>query len=286
MKISNREYKSDVFSMLMEYPEYALDVYNALSEEKRTDPNLIEVKTLEKGISLSIRNDAAFIIDTDLHLYEHQSTYSPNMPLRSLIYLVDILKPMVKDEDLYGRKIIEIPRPKFVVFYNGDEKRPEIEKQRLSDAYSHAGDDANSIELICTVYNINPNKNDKLKKDSYVLNGYMKFVEKVKEYIKLGESDKSVIIEKAVEYCIDNKILEEFFIKRKSEVIKNMTIDMTFEAREKLIKRDAYNDGVQDGRLFAIVDLVNDGTLTEEEGAEKVNMSVGDFKKATERIAD
>ena len=29
----------------------------------------------------------AFIIDTNLFLYEHQSTYNPNMPLRDLLYI-------------------------------------------------------------------------------------------------------------------------------------------------------------------------------------------------------
>ena len=58
MKTENREYRSDVFSMLMEVPKYALDVYNALNGTDYSDPDLIEIKTLEKGISLSIRNDA------------------------------------------------------------------------------------------------------------------------------------------------------------------------------------------------------------------------------------
>ena len=82
----NREVKSDVFSMLMENKKYALEVYNALNGSDYEDENLVEFKTLEKGISLTIRNDAAFIIDMNLNIYEHQSTYNPNMPLRSLIY--------------------------------------------------------------------------------------------------------------------------------------------------------------------------------------------------------
>ena len=83
MDLTNREYKSDVFSMLLEDPENAFDVYKALGGSSN-DKSKIEIKTLEKGISLSIRNDAAYIIDYDLHLCEHQSTYNPNMPLRSL----------------------------------------------------------------------------------------------------------------------------------------------------------------------------------------------------------
>ena len=56
----NREYKSDVFGMLMEEPEYALEVYNALNQSDYRDPGLVEVCNLERGISLSVRNDAGF----------------------------------------------------------------------------------------------------------------------------------------------------------------------------------------------------------------------------------
>ena len=119
----NREVKSDVFSMLMEIPENALQVYNAVNGSNYTDPSLVQVTTLKKGISLSIRNDASIIVDMHLNIYEHQSTYNPNMSLRSLIYLVEIIKPLIKNEDLFGRKLIKIPTPKFVVVYNGKEER-------------------------------------------------------------------------------------------------------------------------------------------------------------------
>lgn len=84
----SREYKSDVFSMLLEDKANALEVYNALNNTYYTDPEAVEIIQLEKGVSLSIRNDASFIIDTNINIYEHQSTYNPNMPLRSMIYYV------------------------------------------------------------------------------------------------------------------------------------------------------------------------------------------------------
>ena len=82
------------------YPEYALNVYNVLNGTNYDDPELVEINTLEKGISLSIRNDAYFIIGADLNIYEHQSTYSRNMPLRSLIYFAEIIKSYVVDKDI------------------------------------------------------------------------------------------------------------------------------------------------------------------------------------------
>ncbi|MBR1390212.1 MAG: hypothetical protein IJ567_01960, partial [Lachnospiraceae bacterium] len=88
----NREYKSDVFSMLMDTPEYALEVYNALNNTHYNNPEDVQVTKLESSFSLSNRNDASFIIDATINLYEHQSSYCPNMPLRNLLYFSDLIR--------------------------------------------------------------------------------------------------------------------------------------------------------------------------------------------------
>ena len=201
----NREVKSDVFSMLMQEKEYALQVYNVVNDSHYDDPEKIEITTLKKGISLSIRNDASIILDMNLNLYEHQSTYSPNMPLRSLIYLADILKPIVKDKDIFGRKIIKIPNPKFVVFYNGRENRPAVEWLKLSDAYEHQMEEP-ELELSCIVYNINPGMNEDLLNKCKVLKEYMIFIERIR---KNEEEKKEEPIKEAIEWCIENNILKD-----------------------------------------------------------------------------
>ena len=85
MSNGNREYKSDVFSMLMEDKKNALSVYNVLNGTNHTNPDDLEICTLDKGVSLTVRNDAAFVVDAALSIYEHQSTICPNMPVRNLI---------------------------------------------------------------------------------------------------------------------------------------------------------------------------------------------------------
>jgi hypothetical protein len=141
--MSKREYKSSVFSMLLEEPE----------------------------------------IDAFLNLYEHQSTYNPNMPLRFMLYFSDMMWDFVdeKDYNMYGSRRIPVPTPKFVVFYNGTEKRPAREVIRLSDSYEHKCEDYD-LDLVCTVYNINQGCNDEMQKNSKVLLGYTTFIEKVRTY--------------------------------------------------------------------------------------------------------
>ena len=220
----NREYKSDVISMMLQIPEYALDVYNAMNDSDYTDTDMIQIMRLENGISLSVRNDASFFISNYLNLYEHQSTYSPNAPLRFLIYLTDLLEKTIGKRDLYGRKRVQIATPHFAVFYNETEKRPEKEVLKLSDAFINPTDTP-EIELTVTVYNINPNNNTQLLAKSKVLRGYMIFVncvrgnlEKQKMFVENHEEhddaeymeDLEAAINDAIDYCIENHLTPVF----------------------------------------------------------------------------
>lgn len=241
--MENREVKSDVFSMIMEDKRYALEVYNALNDSDYDDPELVSIITLKKGISLTIRNDASFIVDTDMNIYEHQSKYNPNMPLRSVIYFTEIVKPLIKDQDIFGRKLIKIPTPRFVVFYNGAEKRPAIEMLKLSDSYENATIEP-QLEAICTIYNINPGNNEDFLKKCSIISQYTTFIEKVRENKR---NDCEEPIEKAIEWCEANGVLSEFLEKRKEEVLKVMTIDMTWEHREEIIRRDEREEGRLEG---------------------------------------
>lgn len=257
----NREYKSDVISMMLQIPEYALDVYNAMNDSAYTDPDMIQIMRLENGISLSVRNDASFFISNYLNLYEHQSTYSPNAPLRFLIYLTNLLKKLIGKRDLYGRKRVQIATPHFAVFYNGTEKRPEKEVLKLSDAFINRTDTP-EIELTVTVYNINPNNNTHLLEKSEVLRSYMIFVNRVRENLEhqkkiaqnapeydeaAYEEELEVAINEAIDYCVKHHIMEEFFRENRSEVTKSMVLDYTWERREELIRAEEYEDGKREG---------------------------------------
>ena len=257
----NREYKSDVISMMLQIPEYALDVYNAMNDSAYTDPDMIQIMRLENGISLSVRNDASFFISNYLNLYEHQSTYSPNAPLRFLIYLTNLLKTTIRKRDLYSRKRVQIATPHFAVFYNGTEKRPEKEVLKLSDAFINQTDTP-EIELTVTVYNINPNNNTQLLEKSEVLRSYMIFVNRVRENLEhqkkiaqnapeydeaAYEEELEVAINEAIDYCVKHHIMEEFFRENRSEVTKSMVLDYTWERREELIRAEEYEDGKREG---------------------------------------
>ena len=279
----NREYKSDVISMMLQIPEYALDVYNAMNDSAYTDPDMIQIMRLENGISLSVRNDASFFISNYLNLYEHQSTYSPNAPLRFLIYLTSLLKKMIGKRDLYGRKRVQIATPHFAVFYNGTEKRPEKEVLKLSDAFINQTDTP-EIELTVTIYNINPDNNTQLLAKSKVLSGYMIFVNRVRENLEKQKTfvqnetehddteymeDLETAINEAIDYCIENHIMENFFKENRNEVTKSMVLDYTWERREELIRAEEYEDGKREGYAKGIAAGTSQGRAEGEKVTQK-----------------
>jgi hypothetical protein len=248
----NREYKSDVFSMLMEDKRNALQVYNAVNGSDYEDPELVEICSLDRGISLTIRNDAAFVVDANLSVYEHQSTVCPNMPLRSLIYVTEILKPIVKEGDIFSNRILKIPTPKFAVFYNGTKEEPEQYEMKLSDAYEHPTDRP-ELELICKVYNINKGKNRELLENCPVLKEYMVFVDYVRQYHrKLKYNDLEQAIVRAIDRCIEEGVLKEFLIEHRAEVVKMTQLDYTFERQIMLEKKYSREVGELKTLIFQI----------------------------------
>ena len=184
-----------------------------------------------------------------MNFYEHQSTYNPNMPMRSLIYCTDAIDRRIKEknENLYGHKQIKIPTPRFVVFYNGREKRPAVERMYLSSAYM--GEKKNpDLELSCTVYNLNAPENKELLEKSEVLYGYTFFVNRVNANKENG-MELEQAIDEAIDTCTRENILKDFFGTYKNEVRRIMALDFTFERQIELTRMEYYQDGFADGEV-------------------------------------
>ena len=248
----NLEFKSDVFSMLMQDKRRALEVYNAINGTAYADPDQVEMTTLyDRSFSLTVRNDASFILDANLSLYEHQSTYCPNMPLRDLIYFTEMIYKKIdrQKRDIYGKRLIKIPTPHFVVFYNGKENAPEHYELRLSDAFEHKTGQP-ELELICQVYNINRGKNTELLSKCPTLRDYMYFVDLVRQYAHDPDVyNLEKAIQLAIDQCIREDVLKEFLQERGKEVMNVMTLDFTFERRLELQRAEAAEEGEKIGRV-------------------------------------
>ena len=247
--MANKEYKSDVFSMLLQDKKRAMEIYNAINGTDYDDPELVEMTTLDdKSFSLTVRNDASFILDANLSLYEHQSTYCPNMPLRDLLYFASIIQKQIKAQkrDIYGGRILKIPVPHFVVFYNGKEDAPDQYDLRLSDAFEKETEDP-EIELVCHVYNINNGKNVPLLSKCQTLREYMYFVDMARKNNEISGNLEDAI-EKAINQCMEENVLRDFLAQHREEVMHVMTLDYTFERRLEMQRAEAIEDGERIGK--------------------------------------
>lgn len=240
-----RNYKDTVYRMLFKESENALSLYNSLNGTHYTDASMLEFNTLENAIYMSMKNDISFLIMNQMYLYEHQSTLSPNMALRDLFYVADLLQVFTKDKTLYSEKMIKLPTPHFVVFYNGTDEMPERQEIKLSEAFEVPSDNP-ELELRVQILNINPGMNEELKEKCSVLKEYMLYVEKVREYAKSMEFKEAV--EKAVEYCIEHNILRDFLLRQRAEVIKMSIYEYDEEREMKLIRADEREIGREEER--------------------------------------
>ena len=52
---------------------WRLDLYNVLNGTSYTDPNVLELNTIENVIYIKMYNDVSFLVDSQMTLYEQQS---------------------------------------------------------------------------------------------------------------------------------------------------------------------------------------------------------------------
>lgn len=241
---ANRKYKDTVFRRLFSKRDNLLSLYNAVNGTTYTDPDELEIVTLESAIYMGMKNDLAFIIDTNLFLYEHQSTYNPNMPLRDLLYISAEYQKLIDDRSLYSSVLQRIPAPNFIVFYNGTEKKEDSWVNYLSEAYETQSEDP-SLELKVITFNINEGHNKKLMEQCHTLREYAQYVAKVRKYRRSMKLD--VAVKRAVDECIQEGILEEFLRKHRSEVIGMSIFEYNKEEEERKLRKVEYEAGYDSG---------------------------------------
>ena len=245
---AKRNYKDTVFRMLFSDRKNLLSLYNAVSDSHYDDPEMLEIVTLKNAIYMGMKNDLAFIIGTDLFLYEHQSTYNPNMPLRDLFYISREYQKLVDHKSLYSSKLLRIPAPQFIVFYNGTEKKNDHWINHLSEAFENLSGEP-KLELEVLTLNINEGHNQELMEQCQTLREYARYVNCVRKYAKELELNEAVKL--AVDECIRNNILSEFLRANKSEVISMSIFEYDKEEEERKLRKAEYEAGISEGKTLA-----------------------------------
>ena len=229
-----RDYKARLFEMIFREKEELLGLYNAVNGTNYSDPDKLEINTLENTIYLSMHNDVSFIIDSRLSLYEHQSTYSPNLPLRYLFYVSDSYSKMTKDCNLYGSRRIMLPSPRFLIFYNGREERPEREILELAEAFEIQEQEP-WLNLKAVLLNINSGYNNDIVDACKTLSDYVIYTSRVRQYAERMDIEEAV--ERAITECIAEGILADFLTRYRNEA-KKMSIYEYDEERQRIWDRE------------------------------------------------
>ena len=234
-----RNYKDTVWRMLYKDKARLLGLYNAMNRTDYTDEKDLIIVTLENAIYLGYKNDLAFVISDFLNLYEHQSTYNPNMPLRMLFYVASEYESLVRNRSLYSSVLQKIPTPRFVVFYNGQDRNVEKEVMKLSDAYANRTEDP-ELELKVTLYNINIGYNQELLDQCRTLSEYAAYVARVRTYV--GQSSIHQAVNRAVDECIAEGILTDFLMKNRAEVVRMSIFEYDKEREDEKLRREAQEE--------------------------------------------
>lgn len=219
---TNRQHKDRLFTFLFgreENKEWTLSLYNAVNGSDYKDPSLITFNTIQDYLYMSMKNDTSFLLLDQLSVYEHQSTYNPNMPLRMMEYVGHIYSGYIDSNryNKYGSKLIPLPVPKLVVFYNGDKNEPDEKTLYLTDSFPEEHRGESDIEVRVRMLNINQGYNEKLLNKCRPLYEYSWFVSRIRRHKESYET-MSAINRSLAEMPADF-IIRPFLEQHRSEIM-------------------------------------------------------------------
>ena len=212
--------KASLFEQIFHEKAEALSLYNAINGTDYSDEGALTITTISGALYMDYKNDVSFLIDSTLNLYEHQSTWNPNMPLRGLGYFARLYEDYVRLNELniYSETRLKLPKPQYFVFYNGTKAEPDRQILKLSDSFPDDGIQPH-LEVMVVALNINYGHNRELMEKCQSLHDYAVFVDTVKRYIDQGYITRRAV-DMAVEECIANDILREFLVRNKTGVMR------------------------------------------------------------------
>lgn len=132
---------------------------------------------------------------------------------------------------------------------------PEKQILKLSDAFENKTQAAD-VELSVSVLNINYGHNKTLMEKCKILEEYAKFVEVSKQFVTKSKNRKESL-HQAIEYCIENHILENFLKKYRQEVLGMLLEEFDQKKYEHTIREESLNEGIAIGKYQVLTENVD-----------------------------
>ena len=252
----NRTYKDRLFKIIFEDKKELLSLYNALTGKNYQNPDELEINTIDDVIYMHLKNDMSFILDDWQNLFEQQSTFNPNQPLRGFFYFADLYKVKYFGKKIYSTRLLKIPTPQYIVFYNGTTNMPDKKELRLSDAFQQPTTQPD-IEVVAHMLNINYGHNKELMERCQKLKEYAQFIDIIRHYLKENEHwSNEQAISKAIDDCIKNNILRDILQKERLRVMASILSEFDEVGYKEMIRQEAYEDAYEEGVEYGVKTLI------------------------------
>ena len=138
---------------------------------------------------------------------------------------------------------MKIPASDYYVFYNGQDKAPDRQELKLSDAFLTPNE---GYEWTAHMLNINAGHSQELLNSCPVLKGYVTLVQYIRRYRKQGKSPAEAV-ELAIDQCIEENMLKEYLLKKKSEVKLMLLTEFDEELFARTMKEEGLEEGIEKG---------------------------------------
>ena len=259
---ARRNVKDSLFCSLFSEKKRALSLYNAINGTAYDNPEELEVVTLDDVVYLHQKNDVSILFDSRLTLWEHQSTFNPNMPIRGLLYYAQNMEDLLGDSRrlLYRRTLVKIPEPAYYVLYNGEEEQPERLELKLSDAFLRP---TRGYEWTAHMLNIKAGKNAELLERCPELKGYAVLIQYIRDYRSQGLS-RNEAVDLAVKRCIEEGYLTEYLQKQRREARRMLLTEFDEEAWKWAVREDGREEGREAERASLIRNMLSNGKSPED----------------------
>jgi hypothetical protein len=155
--------------------------------------------------------------------------------------------------------LIKIPKPDFIVLYNGTESCPDEFELKLSDAFTEAPEIPELLELTVKGYNVNDGHNPEILRRSRSLGDYARFVARIRKNQELGMT-LSEAITAAIRRCIDDGVMADYLKKQSSEVENMLMTEFNIDVAKEVWMEEAR----EDGKLETALAMISDGVSIEK----------------------
>lgn len=248
MSNADKKYKDRLFHFLFgreERKDWTLSLYNAVRGSAYTEKDDIEINTIDEILYLGMHNDISFLIAGEMNLYEQQSSFNPNMPLRMLQYIAKLYAGYNKKnhQNVYGSRLLELPVPKLVVFYNGKGEKPDEMILHLRDSFPAGADP--DIDVRVRMININRGHSSSLLESCRPLREYSWLIDRIR--VNNEEMPLEDAIDKAIDEIPEDFQIRDLLAAHKAEVRNMLETEYNEEEVLKIVAEDARREGLELG---------------------------------------